>query len=469
MKKTFFALLATVFVMSICVGAADAAWITSFTTAKKVLLNTNATTLASQSAAGDIAYACGAGESLETNDTITITLSGGAKFSATAPALIQQSGEAGVRVAPAIVGSCTGLTECNFKVNARGYVGDVIILNSGSATIWNVSGVNSVVDVTMKATQTSAGGLTIWNKALSTMVGGFLAFSAPSASESIYYSAKTDTADVAATTGAYKKFTTASLTGTSVPFAFTNLAETANTAPNGIEVSATKVVFGFQGDLTGIASIKDSTLAGVIKGCDGTTGSQTGGATDTFLLSGTTAAYASNVAAVPPQGTVNANAQFTLNGTTSQTARGFNAVVNVLVDGTKWSAHAALAPTVIYTIARNGSYFSSNSIGAINTIKITDRSGGLGSTLAAITVTAWAADGTLIPESSTAPALTVANNGTTSISGTDLAARFPSGTSGPPMKYEFVVNSSNILVTSVKTNSDGSKSSTVYTSGTGAI
>lgn len=462
MKKTFLALLATLFLVSICVGAADAAWITSFTTAKKILQYTNATTLAAQSADADIAYQCLTGEALQTNDTITITLSGGAKFSATAPVLAHSSPSAGNRLSPAIVGSCTGLTECNFKVNAStpdGERGDVIYLN-GTSTIFNLSAVTGAVDVTFKATQTSAGGLLIFEKAQSTKALAAYAFSAAQAPESVYLVAKTDTADVSATTGAYKKFTGAALTSTVSTVDFTNLAENVNTAPSGIEISAAKVVVGFTGDLAGIASIKTSPATGKFKGCDGTTGAQTSGTADTWLFSGTTAAYASNVGAVAPSAVLNANPQFTLDGTTAQTARDFNVVVNVLTDGTKWTAHTAKTSTKIYSIARNGSYFASNSIGAINTIKITDRSGGLGSTPAAITVTAWDAAGTSIPESSTATALTVANNATTSITGTDLAARFPTGT---PIKYEFVVNSDNIVATSVKTNSDGSKSTVVYT------
>ncbi|MDQ5987243.1 MAG: hypothetical protein CSYNP_02980 [Syntrophus sp. SKADARSKE-3] len=97
--------------------------------------------------------------------------------------------------------------------------------------------------------------------------------------------------------------------------------------------------------------------------------------------------------------------------------------------------------------------FVTNSVGSRNSIKITDMSGSLSSSGAAITVKAWDSNGNALTELSTAPALTLANRGTTTISGPDLMARFPSAT---PMSYEFTVNSSKMVLTNVKSSADGS-------------
>jgi sugar lactone lactonase YvrE len=96
--------------------------------------------------------------------------------------------------------------------------------------------------------------------------------------------------------------------------------------------------------------------------------------------------------------------------------------------------------------------FITNSVGARNSIKITDMSGSLSSSGAAITVSAWDVNGIVIPESGTAAPLKIYSHGTTAITGLDLAARFPSGT---PMSYEFTVNSSKVVITNVKSSSDG--------------
>jgi hypothetical protein len=96
--------------------------------------------------------------------------------------------------------------------------------------------------------------------------------------------------------------------------------------------------------------------------------------------------------------------------------------------------------------------FAANSIGPRNAIKITDMSGSLSSTGAAITVAAWDTNGNSISESASAASLTLCSHGTTTISGTDLAARFSTGT---PMSYEFAVDSTKYVITNVKSSADG--------------
>ena len=116
-----------------------------------------------------------------------------------------------------------------------------------------------------------------------------------------------------------------------------------------------------------------------------------------------------------------------------------------------------------FTIAQSGWTYS-NSIGVLNTIKITDMSGSLSSSGGTITVKAWDANGNVIPESSSAAALKLYNNGTTAISGSVLAARFPTGT---PALYALSADSSKYIITNVKSSSDGTLNvPNGYTSGT---
>ena len=123
---------------------------------------------------------------------------------------------------------------------------------------------------------------------------------------------------------------------------------------------------------------------------------------------------------------------------------------NVVITNVKNSTNDTFKVPVVYL---NGmTNFVSNSTGSYNTIKISDMSGTLPASNNAISVRAWDADGIALPESASATPLRLNNHGTTSISGPNLAARFPSGS---PMIYEFDVPSTKMLVTNVKTSTDG--------------
>jgi|GEM_PF-1098100 len=114
------------------------------------------------------------------------------------------------------------------------------------------------------------------------------------------------------------------------------------------------------------------------------------------------------------------------------------------------SFDGAVKVPIIYS---NGlSNFVSNSIGSRNSLKVTDMSGTIPSSGIAITVTAWDASGKAIPESTSAAPLKLVNRGTTTIAGSSLPARFPSGT---PMTYEFTIASPKLIVSNVKNSSDG--------------
>ncbi len=125
------------------------------------------------------------------------------------------------------------------------------------------------------------------------------------------------------------------------------------------------------------------------------------------------------------------------------------------------STDGAVRVPIIY--ANGLSNFVSNSIGARNTIKVTDMSGTIAVAGIAITVTAWDTSGNAIPESTSAETLKLYSHATTTIAGSSLPARFPSGT---PMTYEFTIASPKLIVSNVKNSSDGTLNiPTVYTVG----
>ncbi len=107
--------------------------------------------------------------------------------------------------------------------------------------------------------------------------------------------------------------------------------------------------------------------------------------------------------------------------------------------------------------------YDSNDITPYSTIKITDVSGSLPSSGAAITISAWDASGNALTQSASAATLTLPSHGTTTIAGTDLAARF---TRGIPVLYEFTIGSSMYLVTNITSNTTSTISiPSVYSSG----
>jgi C4-type Zn-finger protein len=133
----------------------------------------------------------------------------------------------------------------------------------------------------------------------------------------------------------------------------------------------------------------------------------------------------------------------------------------LLITNVKSSSDGTINIPTVYTVGLNN--FVSNSIGPRNSIKITDMSGTLPTAGAAIQVAAWDVSGNAITESGYAPALNLYSFGTTVISGSDLAARFPLGA---PMTYQFSINSSKLLITNVKSSSDGTINiPTVYAAG----
>ncbi len=126
-------------------------------------------------------------------------------------------------------------------------------------------------------------------------------------------------------------------------------------------------------------------------------------------------------------------------------------------------ASTPVTDQVLISITRNGSFFSTNSTGGLNTVKITDMSGRAASK---IEVSAYDANGVKVTRAAGAPVLatSVTANSTVSISGADLTANFPNA-----VRFDFVVESKKIEVSNVKKTSAGTNVTVYTTAGQGQL
>jgi hypothetical protein len=133
----------------------------------------------------------------------------------------------------------------------------------------------------------------------------------------------------------------------------------------------------------------------------------------------------------------------------------------LVIANVKSSSDGTLNIPTVYTVGVSS--FVSNSIGSRNTIYISDFSGTLDVSGTAISVRAWDVSGTEIPESVSVSSYKIFNYETVTITGSELGSRFSSGS---PMTYEFTIDSPNVVITNIKSSTDGSINiPTVYTSG----
>ena len=462
MKKFFSLLTVAVLALSLGLGmgTANATWTTGHTL-QTVIVTADSTQLAAvKGGTADPIYNLGAGESLAVNDTIRIDLTGGAVWAAVPtlqPTTLATTGDVGNGPGAAAVplsGGAIGDTWALWRVIAAVPAAEDLTLNSFTVANFDVRSfiIGSNVDMTMTL-RTNTDILIGSVKSHNTVIGNYL-FTGASA-ETMALTARTDTADVSATTGAYLKFTGDTLVGTAMVLTFTN-DSTATALPTAAAISANKILVTLAGDFSGIDKVAGTGITG-----SDSTGDITDGTVGEFLInSANDHAYAVNTAAVTNGGGPLAIAPtVTIDGTTSQAARTFTCTVEVLEDGTTWDAHTAQIATTLYTIVRNGVSFVTTSVGQYNTIKIADRSGALPTAGGNIIITAYDADGNVIDEVSGVASLMLLSNQTLSILGPDLQARFVE----VPMKYEFAIESPQAVVTNVKIHPNGGFSSTVYT------
>jgi len=237
------------------------------------------------------------------NDTITVTLTGGAKFHTAVPTLKSSVVDlgAGLTVAASpLSGGAAGDTTATWRVVVGGgAIGVTYTLNTLTVPSLNVTGVVIGGNVDLVMTMATSTGLPILAaRSHFATIGNYLFTGA--ASETITLTAvTTDTADVSATTGAFTQFAAGlpavGVAGSATALSFKNDSGAA-TLPTTVNVSIGKVLLALVGDFTGIASV--SCAAGTCTGSD-SAGLTTGGTANLFLINtGKTAAYAVNTAVV---------------------------------------------------------------------------------------------------------------------------------------------------------------------------
>lgn len=456
MKKgyKFFTAVFIVGILMLTCGSAMASWSTA-PGLKNVVIGASAALTAVASTTAPPVYSVDAAEALSAGYFVTLTLTGGALFSAnptadiivvgaSTPGTISfLSGGAGTASAKFIVSAVVGGTQISTPGGIR--------FNTTGASI-NVSNLTSGANVDMLVSIDNSSGVSISSgKSLFTAMGVYAFTGVPLFA--LTNLLVTQTVDVLASSGAYTKFE-----GNLTSIIKTNNQLRVTHATLGVPataLSAKKLIITLTGDFVGITKILTD---GALKGSDAA-GVTTGGLAGEFLINAAkTAAYATNDAICTSNGPYDITPVFYLDGTTSQAARSFTANIENLADP-NYSAGTTLSVTKVYTIARNGTFFSANSLGPLNNIKISDLSGRVPTGGAKVLISAWDAAGTKLPEASGVTDILVQNNATVTISGAEFAARFV----GTAMKYEVAVQSVAATLSNVKKDpTTGGITSTVY-------
>lgn len=422
------------------------------------------------------AVTLGAGEALNVDDSITFTLSGGATFAAIA------AGD--LTVAPNVAGATFALVAGGVGENFATY--RVTTANTDAAAV-----------LTLAATATHNDASVAANGSVTTTVTmkGFVGGSAidlfgsplvslseklvPSFTAGLAPSPVTGTFDVATN---FTQLTAATSSDGAAPFNSSNAtvltvtpnAATAvgnNTAGVPAAVPAVgKLLVKISGSMAGVQSITTTVNAvTTVTGATSATavgGVPTGGtvANSFFIDAVNNEAYAILTGAFTAGTGEALNVFLNFDGTTVQQAKDYTAEVKYLGDA-NFSAHSIANNIAAASFGRNGSSFTSNSIGPLNKVTVTDRSGsiGTGGGDGAISVSGYAEDGTAVACSLTIPNLTA--NGSVAVQGQDIVNSCPG-----IKRIEGVVNSTSILVTNVKKSADGISTvpAVVTSGGTGA-
>ena len=442
------------FAFSVLPAMAD--WTTGPASVRNVIIGANPAAYYSASSDGVVTYALEAGQALNTGAFVTITLTGGAVFGSVKPLITHNAGAASATLAY-LSGGAAGETSIKYTLTAGSLATpSTISFNATTAGNINVFGVglNSNVDYAISL-DNSAGGSLLANRTMKA-AGKDYAFTGVNLVNITTHTPQFNTADVLAASGPYTKFTGNSMTGTPVVLSYTMPTAGIPSAYLG----AKKLLVSLEGDFTGISKVTlDATAGGVnMTGCSAT-GVTTGGVAGEFLITGGKA-YATNLIAFTGAVAVAANfaPTFYIDGTTTQTARTFYVKVENLQDGGTYNANTWLSTVQSYQIKRNGVNFSANSLGALNNIKISDKSGNVPTGGANIIISAYDAAGVKLAEVAGAPALKLLNNQTLEFTGDVIAARFV----GTPMRYDFFIGSTTAVITNVKKTVEGF-GSTVFT------
>lgn len=336
--------------------SAHAGWTQGANTIK-VLSSADPAQLKPKPASSDLIYTLAAGQSLAQNDTIEITLTGGAKWNGTGGGgesvkMLASDGAIGAGVgaySPPLSGGLAGGTTALWRVTEEISDPNSTLTLNAHSNIFDLTSVAVGSKVDVLITLKTSTGLIIGtaNQAVSAVSDPAKYVFEGIKADTVTVTPRTDTVDVSADPSPFTKFTLGlGVTGTATAVNFT--LNINGTYPADYYEEET-VVYTITGNFDGIARVE----AAGITGSDAA-GDVTGGVVGQFLINAEkTAAYAVNSADVDP--TLNIAPQFFLDGTTAQQSREFFVKVDVLAEAGVWLAHNALSSTLLYTIERNGS------------------------------------------------------------------------------------------------------------------
>lgn len=430
MKKYYVCLIAALVMMSFFgVQSSHAAWSGPAVT-QTVLIEAVDAELDNVAANSNYIFVLAPGQGLTQNDTVTIDITGGAKFSGNPGITLQGNGGAdfgnGANIASPPYTSTT--TSATWRlVNASAAAGTTLTFNTAS-TIFDLRDVPDDADVDVQITMKMSNGNVIVNKSGVASAGNppVYPFTAEEVDEISALTAEDDTADVAATEGPYTAFVGGGLDGTATTYTYKNDSG-ATTIPANAAISANKVLITLSGDFTGIEEV---TGAG-ITGCDaGGANPDAANYTNKFKIVGDKA-YAVNTNAVAAGATLATAPRWHLDGETSQEARSFTVEAEVLAD-TLFVAHDVQdSEGTLYTIDRNGATRKLYNIpppGGSDKgfVRITNKTASAGK----IVGTMYNQDGQLLGTANTVLVETLQPNQTVVFTETQLAALFANWTTG---------------------------------------
>ena len=399
-------------------------------------------------------YVLTAAESLDVGAFVTVTLTGGAVFGANQIAASYATpGGFATPTAGAITmmtgSGAAGSTEAKFRTS-------IVIASPGairftSNNSFNISAVTpgSNVDILLTLS-TSSGTVITTNSSLRAGVNSnYLFTGVKGVTFAGPATATAATVDVLSSPP-YSKFLNASLTGPAGTLTITPGGNAATIPAAGI--AAKKTIVTLTGDFNGISKV---TCTGLY-GSDNTGSTTLGVAGQFYINSAKTEAYATT--ATEFNAAIAVAPIFFVDGTTVQAQRMFTAKVENLSDA-NYAATVWQSAIDNYRVVRNGVFFSANSLGPLNNIKISDLSGVVPTGGAKILITAWDAAGVKLADASGLTDILLQNHATVSLAGADIAARFI----GTPLKYEVAIQSLNATLSNVKKDPvTGGITSTVY-------
>ena len=476
-------------------GSAVATW-TTFPAASLKVANTAQTSVTAAVSIPPLTYTLDNGTAINDQDYIIISLSGGATFGLAAIPAVSQDAAAAAKGSLVFIGAnntggfgITAATPIGNSTLIYRYIGpagaaldglatpllsDKIMIDTSIAGAINLSNVpdNGTVAISMSAVDDANTNITVFTAIPTAAPGNSVLFQKKDYVTTTVLNLDEDTLRAASTYKAFNDTGTSFLDTADYPVIRLVANPIWDIPATGI--SPNRLLVTIEGDFSGIESVKlsgdptggnatilNNAAALILTGSDAA-GATAGGVIATLKISADkTKAYGVNNTAIPPNfGTRDIRLNFTLDGTTSQPARIFSARADVLPGDPNHDSGPLFPLTPIYTLERNGSFFSSNSFGPLNKIKITEHA----NVNAGITMMAYKKDGTLVTQvpgqvvnTHTIPS-DVAANSTVVIWGDVAAAAFPGG-----HRFDFIVNSSDVQASNIKREPTGSNITTFRT------